>query len=453
MSNYDISRRRFLGRSVVAAASLGFASALPANASEWAEYSSDFSFAHLNDLPEGTLLPDDEHSWRRIAANYSVTRKITNLENGYWGIMATPVLQEYKRLTDIVNRENTLFARIEAGGMYQGVRDVIAKFLGVAADEIALTRGATEGLQALIGGYTKLSPGDTVLYADIDYAEMKTAMRWLEIRRGVKAEKLSFPEPTPTEPLTEADILAFYERSFDAHPKTKLLLLTHLNNLTGLIIPVAKIAKIAKQRGIDVILDAAHSVGQVDFAVKDLGCDFVGMNLHKWIGAPIGCGLIYIRKERIADIDTYMGKSGGSTDITARIDTGTSNFAAHMTIPAAIAFHSKIGSDAKEARLRYLRGLWVAPARKLRGITVLTPDEKTMVAGLTSFRLDGTTSTKGNDDLVKLLREKFGILTVRRSGLEMGDCIRVTPAIYNSPQDPLKLASALEKIARGHVSS
>jgi selenocysteine lyase/cysteine desulfurase len=397
-------------------------------------------------LPDSPLKPDDEAGWKAIAKNYDVTTKITNLENGYWGIMAMPVLDEYKRLTEFINKENTFFARLQYSKTYLSLRDTVAGFLNVGADEIALTRGATEALQALIGGYNKLKPGDTVLYADLDYSEMKNAMRWLEKRRGVKAVKLTFPEPTVDKQLAEQDILLFYEKALSANPGTKLLLLTHLNNWTGLIIPVARIAKMARERGIDVILDAAHSVGQVELNLKELGCDFIGVNLHKWVGAPIGCGVLYIKKDRIDAIDPYMGKPTDVSDINGRIDTGTLNFAAHMTIPAAIAFHNKIGTAAKEARLRYLRNLWVAPARKMKGLTVLTPDDPRMVAELTSFRLDGVTSTSANEAVVQQLAEKFGVLTVRRTGPVAGDCIRVTPSVYTSADDVMKLAHALRSI-------
>lgn len=438
-----LSRRRFLESSVVVAGAIGIAGALPASAGEWREYSAEFADFVGDYLPAGPLRPDDEAGWRAIAKTYRVTPKITNLENGYWGIMALPVLAEYIRLTEFVNIENTFFARLQVSEIYRGIRETVANFLNVSVDEIALTRGATESLQALIGGYNKLLPGDTVLYSDLDYSETKTAMRWLESRRGAKAVKITFPEPTADRPMTEADILAFYEKALVNNPGTKLLLLTHLNNWTGLIIPVAKIAKMAKERGVDVILDAAHSVGQVDLKIRELGCDFVGVNLHKWVGAPIGCGVIYINKLRIGDIDTYMAKSPGSIAIADRIDTGTSNFAAHMAIPAAIAFHNKIGTAAKEARLRYLRNLWVAPARKMKGLTVLTPDDANMVAGLTSFRLNGVVTTQANNALAKHLSDKFGILTVRRTGPDAGDCIRVTPSIYNTPDDVMKLVTAL----------
>jgi len=403
------------------------------------------SMPEMPTLPE-VIKPDDEATWRDIAREYDVTSNITNLENGYWGVMARPILDEYQRQTAWVNKNNTHFARFELGKTYAGLRERTAKFLNIGADEIALTRGATEALQALIGGYNKLSPGDTVLYADLDYSEMKNAMRWLKDRRGVNPVKINFPEPTKDQPLTEADILAFYAKALDANPKTKLLLLTHLNNWTGLIIPVKKIADMARARGIGVILDAAHSVGHVDFDIKSLGCDFVGVNLHKWVGAPIGCGVIYINKDRVADIDTYMGKNPGSNRVTDRIDTGTSNFAAHMTIPKAIEFHSLMSSAAKEARLRYLRSIWVEEARKMNGLVVLTSDDPAMVAGLTSFRMDGVTTTEANNALMKRLADEYGVLTTRRTGPAAGDCIRVTPSFYNTPDDMMKLVKALKAI-------
>lgn len=445
MSNNLLSRRHFLGNGIAAGA-ISLCGALPVTAEDWDDYSKSFSESLHNSLPDVSLAPNDETAWKNIAKNYDVTTKITNLENGYWGIMSTPVLTEYKRLTEFVNKENTFFARLRYSETYRNLREKVADFLNVGTDEIALTRGATESLQALIGGYNKLRPGDTVLYSDLDYSEMKNAMRWLEMRRGVKSVRLTFPEPTAEKPLEESDILEFYEKALSQNLGTKLLLLTHLNNWTGLIIPVTKIAKMAKERGVDVILDAAHSVGQVDLKLNALGCDFIGVNLHKWVGAPIGCGVLYIKRDRIDVIDPYMGKPSDPMDINGRIDTGTLNFAAHMTIPSAIAFHNKIGIVAKESRLRYLRNLWVEPARKMKGITVLTPDDSNMVAALTSFRLDGVVTTKSNDAVTKYLAEKFGILTVRRTGPDKGDCIRVTPSLFTSADDMMKLVKALRAI-------
>lgn len=437
MSSFDLSRRGFMVGGGTAGL-VALSGAAPAVAR---------SIARGIARPAGAPaeVARDEAFWSSVAAQYRVTGEITNLENGYWGIMAEPVLETYKQLTGWLNRENTWFARRELGAMFAGVREKVADFLGVASDEIALTRGATETLQALIGGYNRLSPGDTVLYADLDYSEMKNAMRWLAERRGVKLVKINYPEPASRDAVID-----LYARAFAQHPGIKMMLMTHLNNWTGLISPVAEVARMARQRDIDVILDAAHSVGQVDFRIADLGCDFVGVNLHKWVGAPIGCGVMYIRRPRITHIDTYMGKTPGSPDITARIDTGTANWAAYMAIPAAIDFHNKIGTANKEARLRYLRDLWVGEVRGLAAIDVLTPDDPGMVAGLTSFRLRGVTSTPGNNALTARLADEFGVLTVRRTGPAAGDCVRVTPAVYNTPADVMKLAAALKTIAAQH---
>ena len=160
-----------------AAGAISIGGALPANARDWEEYAARFDRSIRDGLPAGPLRPDDETAWKAVAKNYDVTNKITNLENGYWGIMANPVLVEYQRLTEFLNKENTTFARPRWSETYRGVRDTVAGFLSISPDEIALTRGATEALQALIGGYNKLTAGDTVLYADLDYSEMKNAMR------------------------------------------------------------------------------------------------------------------------------------------------------------------------------------------------------------------------------------------------------------------------------------
>ena len=398
--------------------------------------------AQLTPKPAGATpetLARDEAYWARVRSFYGVTDAITNLENGYWGIMARPVLAAYQAHTARINRDNTAYARRREYGADMGaIMARLAAHLGVARDELLLTRGASEALQNLIGGYNRLRPGDAVLYADLDYAAMKSAMRWLKDRRGVDVIKIDLPEPA-----TYENILDAYQTAFASRPNIRMILLTHLNNLTGLIHPVREIAAMARERDIDVILDSAHALGQIDFRLADLGCDFVGLNLHKWIGAPIGCGLIYIRRDRIPDIDRYMGEPGDEDDISARAHTGTANFAAYLTIPQALDFHEAIGSAAKEARLRYLRNLWVSAAREIPHIDILTPDDPRMVAALTSFRAHGHLSTEENNEIVRELATRRGILTVRRSGPAAGDCVRVTPSIYNAPEEVLKLPPAL----------
>ena len=269
-------------------------------------------------------------------------------------------------------------------------------------------------------------------------------MDWLKDRRGVNVVKFSIPEPA-----TRAGVLATYEKVLADNPAARLLLVTHVSHRTGLVMPVADIAAMAKARGVDVILDAAHSWGQIDFKVGDLGVDFIGFNLHKWIGAPLGLGFLYIKKDRLTAIDRAMAdQDNPATDIRSRVPTGTTNFATVLALPTALAVHLEIGAKAKAQRLAYLRDYWVSKVRSLKNIEILTPDEPGMYAGITSFRFSGKTSSADNTAIVTELRDKFGILTVRRSGVSKGNCIRVSPALYTSEADLDKLVLALGEISK-----
>ncbi|MGE9009222.1 aminotransferase class V-fold PLP-dependent enzyme [Leptospira interrogans] len=268
---------------------------------------------------------------------------------------------------------------------------------------------------------------------------MQFAMEWLKDRRGVGVFKIALPEPA-----TRQAILDAYAKAIRETPKLKLILLTHLSHRTGLIIPVKEIAAMAREKNIDVILDAAHSWGQIDFQIADLGVDFIGFNLHKWIGAPVGIGFLYIRKGRLDAIDRHYGDgSFDSNDIRTRVHTGTANFATILTLPLALKLHETIGTAAKAARLRYLRDRWVAKARALPNIEVLTPDEPGLAAGITSFRVRNKGSREDNNALVVALRDRHKVLTVRRDGVARGQCIRVSPALYTTEEELDRLVAAL----------
>jgi selenocysteine lyase/cysteine desulfurase len=381
----------------------------------------------------------DESYWARVAAQYQVTDKVINLEAGYWGMMATPVLQEFHRHTERVNRESSFYARRAFNADFAEVRKRVAEFLRVEPDEIAFARSATESLYTLIGGYNRLRPGDAVLYADLDYPAMQNAMKWLAARRGVKVIPITIPEPA-----SHDNVMAAYTEALDRNPTVRLVLLTHVSNKTGLVIPSAALTALARSRGADTIVDAAHAIGQLDIGIPDLGADFVGFNLHKWIGAPLGVAAFYIRKSRLADIDRTMGEEGES--INSRIHTGTTNFAAFLTIPAALDFHLAVGPSHKAARVRYLRDRWVRAVRDLPHVQVLTPDDPRMSAGITSFRLRGRTSPADNDRIVETLLTKHGIFTRRSPGIDGGDCVRVTPALYSRPGDVDRLAEAIKQL-------
>lgn len=432
-----LSRRSFLGAA-------GLAVAVPGRA---AARSTDPGQAPLPplDRPQGPpeVVARDETYWRRVAAYYKVSDQYTNMEAGYFGMMAAPVLAEFHRQVDRVNRESSYYARRAYDADLATVRARVAAFLGARPTEIAFTRGATEALQCLIAQYNRLRPGDVVLYADLDYMAMQHAMNWLADRRGVTVVRFDLPEPA-----TRDGLFGAYEAALDANPGTRLLLLTHLNNKTGLIIPVKEIAAMARARGADVIVDAAHSFGQVNLTLDDLGADFVGLNLHKWLGAPVGAGVMFIRETRLADVGRmYADETAPATSIQSRVHTGTANFATYLSVPAALDFHAAVGPAFKAARVRHLRDRWVSAVRGTTGIDVLTPDDPGMVAAITSFRLHGRGGRSENQDVVRELLDRYGLFTVWRNGVARGDCVRVTPALYNTPADADRLAAALREMA------
>jgi len=390
-----------------------------------------------------TAIATDRAYWAAVSDLYDVERSIANLENGYWGIMARPVLQAYLENTQRVNRQNTVYARNAFGKDAEDVRNRVAGAVGAAPEEVALTRGATEALQKLITGYNKLQPGDAVIYSDLDYDSMQYAMNALAGRRGVEVKTFAIPEPATREAVLDA-----YRTVLEATPKAKLLLLTHLSHRTGLVMPIREIADMARARGVDVVVDAAHSWGQMDFKVSDLGADFVGFNLHKWIGAPVGMGFLYIRKERLADIDRDLAdEDWPKDDIRSRVHTGTTNFAATLSVPAALDLHEMISSKRKQARLTYLRNYWVKQARAIETVEILTPDDDTMHAGITSFRIKGKISKDDNNALMTALRDKHRVLTVRRTGVAKGQCLRVSPALYTTEAELDRLVEGLSAIS------
>lgn len=385
---------------------------------------------------------NDEAFWREIAAEYDVTREIVQLENGNWGATPRPVQADYFEKLARVNRDTSYYSRRGMGRDLMAVRDRLAEAMGVPSDEIAFTRNATEAMKTLIGGYNRLTPGDAVLYADLDYDSMQDCMKRLALRERAEVVRIALPEPA-----TKASLIAAYAEAFARYPRLRLVLLTHVSHRTGLALPVREIAALAREKGIDVIVDAAHSWRQLDFSLPDLDCDFVGLNGHKWLAAPLGVGIVHIRKSALSKIDHDLATApDGPDQIGERVHTGTLNAAAFLTVPAALAFEARIGLDRKSQRLRALRDRWVVRARSIAGVQVLTPDEPGLYCAITAFRIAGKTSMRDNGAIARQLLERHRIFTVARDGVERGACIRVTPNLFNTMAEMDLLAEALTEL-------
>lgn len=392
-------------------------------------------------MPDNTRRARDEAFWQTFADRYAVEPGPLNLENGYFGRMSRTVVEEYQRNIEFINRGNSVHVRqrFEQGESVK-IRAQLAKLIGAPAEAVAFTRNASDGLQSLIRNYNRLEPGDQVLLCDLEYDTVKSAMRWLARYRGVEVIEIEHRRPASFDSL-----LATYREAFTRYPRLKLMALTHVTHRTGLVMPVQAIAAAAKEHGIDVILDGAHALGQIEFNLDELGIAFAGYNLHKWIGAPLTLGFIYIAPERLVDIDPDMGEMHfPATDIRARTPYSTPNIPALLTLPLVFEEHQAMGgSVAKGARLNYLRNRWVDAVRELPGIEVLTPDDPHLYCGITSMRF---TRHADQQAMVERLLNDYNLFTVARSGAACGPCIRITPGLTTMAADMDVLARALNEL-------
>jgi isopenicillin-N epimerase len=392
-------------------------------------------------MPDNTRRARDEAFWRTFADRYDVQPGPVNLENGYFGRMSRTVIEEYQRNIEVINTSNSVYVRqrFEQHDNLD-IRAQLAELIGVNAQSLAFTRNATEGLQSLIRNYNRLQPGDQVLISDLEYDTVKGAMRWLARQRGAEVIEIAHAHPASYDSLLET-----YREAFTRQPKLKLMALTHVTHRTGLVMPVAAIAALAKEHGVDVILDGAHALGQIDFDLDALGIAFAGYNLHKWIGAPLTLGFLYIAPQRLADIDPDMGEMHfPANDVRARTSYSTPNIPALMTLPLVFEEHAALGgAAAKGARLNYLRNLWVGAVRHLPGIEVMTPDDPRLYCGITSLRF-----TRHDDQqaMAKRLFDDYNLFTVVRHGAASGPSIRVTPGLTTTAADMQQLVRALHEL-------
>jgi selenocysteine lyase/cysteine desulfurase len=393
-------------------------------------------------MPDNTRRARDEAFWQTFADRYDVQPGPINLENGYFGRMSRTVVEEYHRNIELINRSNSVYVRqrFEQSDSMK-IRAQLAGLIGVPAQSVALTSNATDGLQSLIRNYNRLQPGDQVLICDLEYDTVKGAMRWLARHRDVEVIEIDHAHPASFDSL-----LATYRETFARHPRLKLMALTHVTHRTGLVMPVQAIAAAAKEHGVDVILDGAHALGQMEFDLEAMGITFAAYNLHKWMGAPLTLGFIYIAPERLADIDPDMGEMHFPvTDTRARTPYSTPNIPALLTLPLVLEEHWAMGgAAAKGARLNYLRNLWVRAVREQPGIEVMTPDDPRLYCGITSMRF---TAHADQQVMAEKLLSDYNLFTVVRNGAASGPCIRITPGLTSTAADMNLLASALMELS------
>ena len=374
----------------------------------------------------GTFSDDlvkDELYWKKFRDDfYDVSSDFINLENGYFGVQPKPVQQAYIKNIEKVNRFSSRYMRMSYPEEYRNIVRSLANFLAVSPEELLITRNATEAMNLLIQGLD-LQKGDEVILSRQDYHSMIETFEMLEKQVGITLKFIRLP----LVPKSDEEIIEHYLEAVT--PNCKCVLLTHMIHLTGQILPVRKIANTLRPKGIEVIVDAAHSFAQVDFNVSDLGVDFVGVNLHKWFSNPLGAGLLYVKKGRVKDLEPLFGDSKKSVDNIYKLGHfGTLASPIIMTIPVAQEFNEMVTIPVKEKRLRYLQNYWTKEAAKIQKLVVTTPTETTRSCAIASFYIEGIQAK----ETVKFLYEKFKVFTVIRQ-LEDKQVVRITLNLYNHP--------------------
>lgn len=390
----------------------------------------------MSTLKENPMIidPADEVYWNSIRAHYDVTHDFINLENGFFSPQARPVFDAFQRYTLHVNQHTTHFMRTQFPQRLAEVLQTLADFSGVSPEELIITRNATEAMNILIQGYPFQTKDEVVTSAQ-EYDSVQDTLKMMQQRGRFTLINVELP----LQPKDDEEIIAHYQHAIT--PRTRVLMLTHMHHRTGQILPVAKIAQMARTHGVDTWVDAAHSFAHIDFKLPDLQSDFVAANLHKWLGAPLGSGVLYVRKERIADIAPLFGDTTfATTDIRKLAHFNTCPAAPILAIPDAIAFHNSIGSTNKEARLRYLKNCWTERACTLPHITLLTPTAPQRACAIAAFAIKGKTGKQ----IVDVLFNQHRIFTVAID-IEGQSAVRVTPQLYNTVEQMRSLVSALEQ--------
>jgi len=312
------------------------------------------------------------------------------------------------------------------------LRQKLAEVAGCDAEEIAINRNSTEGLNSVIFGLN-LNKGDEVVLSKMDYPNMINAWKQREKRDGIKLIWLDLQMPM----LHDDDIVKAYTSAFTS--KTKVVHVTHLVNWTGQILPIKKIADEAHKKGIEVIGDGAHTFAHFEFKIPDLGCDYFATSLHKWLSAPFGSGLLYIKKEKIKNVWALLSNNEpDGPDIRKFESLGTRSFASEMAIGTAVDFYQVIGAKRKEDRLRFLKDHWVNKVKDLPKIHFYQPNTKHQSCAIANVGVLG----KKPEEVSGELFSKHKIHTVAINW-ENVHGVRVTPNVYSTTKELDKLASAL----------
>lgn len=392
-------------------------------------------FAEHNYKSAESLAVDDDF-WSMLRNQYQLKPDYINLENGYYNLMPNPILEEYLKQLRSMNYEASFYKRIKMIDDKLMVRDSLANLVGCEKEELIITRNTTEGMDTVICGID-WKVGDEAIMAEQDYGAMLDMFKQQAKRFGMVNKIISIPN----HPKSDEELVSLYENAITKN--TKLIMLSHMINITGQILPVRKICDMAHAKGVKVLVDGAHAIAHFDFKISDLNCDFYASSLHKWLSVPLGAGMLYVQKSNIEALWPLFGENGYTINDVRKLNhTGTHPMHTELTIPFAINFYNTIGAKRKEERLQYLKQYWTSKVVGNSNIIINTPLEAARSCAIANVGIKNLAPAIMAETLLK----KYKIWTVAISYANVHGC-RITPNVYTTTNELDQLVSALKEMS------
>lgn len=393
------------------------------------------------DLLERTLEPyalasaTDEAFWTQIRGVFPKHPYI-NLENGYSSPQPNATYAAFRDHTGSINNGLSFYMRRKKADDYARIKKELAQVAGITPEELAITRNTTEALGTIIHGID-LGPGDEVIFCNQDYGSMVAQFRMQAQRRLIRCIEVALP----LDPSSDDEIVNLYARAMTS--RTKLLLLSHMVNITGHILPVRKIAEVAHARGVQVVIDGAHTFAHLDFTIPQLGGDYFGTSLHKWLCTPLGAGFLYVKRDKIRDAWPLFGETAYAEDDIRKFERiGTVPSWTVLAISDAIRFHNMVGAQRKQERLRYLQSYWSDRAREIPNVYLNTP-RGDRACGIANVGI----KDRKPAELATTLFDKYKVYTVAIDTPAVKG-LRITPHLYTTTAELDTFVKALREMAK-----
>ena len=393
------------------------------------------SFEQKAHLP-ATVLAKDENFWTGIRNQYLLKPDYINLENGYYNFLPQPILNKFIEHIKEVNYQGSYYMRTV---QFDNKKNIAARLAGIAGclpEELVITRNTTESLDLVIGGFD-WKTGDEAIMAVQDYGAMLDMFDQIQNRYGVVNIKLS----VPNHPKNDEEIVNLYASAIT--PKTKVLFVSHMINITGQVLPIRKICDMAHAKGVQVIVDGAHAFAHVKFRIDELNCDYYAAALHKWLSTPLGAGLLYVKKDNVKKLWPLLADGEKDMNKINRLNhIGTHPVHTDLTINDCMDYYEMIGAERKEARMYFLQNYWTSKVRNLPKIIINTPADASRSCGIANVGIEGILPA----DLAKRLMTEHKVFTVAIDYANVRGC-RITPNLYTTTQELDSFVLALKTMS------